>query len=129
MTNQDNSQIVAPTNNYIRKQLLLLREQKEGMSADLALKVADIIKDPSLPDLSMDNINLYCSLFEDGRMHISENREAGNILLKSSSGFMRDRCIAAYIISIRDDKEALSKFNDIIKSYPYSDSYSNYVER
>ena len=123
------------SNAYIRKRLLYLKEQKGTMSVDVAREVADKMEDISehRTDIDMDNINLYCSLFEENQMSIPQNREAGNILLQplfehsGSFGFVKDRCISAYIISVRDDKKALSKLEKFIDKNSSSNRYSDCI--
>ena len=66
-------------------------------------------------------------------MSVPQNREAGNILLQplldNNLGFMRDRCISAYIISVRDDKKAISQFEEILKNNSNADKYCDYITR
>lgn len=130
--NFDDSLLEKFGNAYIHEHLLCLKEKKEYMSTVLASEVTNKIKDMSQMDLSMDDINLYCSLFEDGRMSIPQNREAGNILLQpllgQNFGFMKDRCIGAYITSICRDEEALLELKDIIKKDLLSERYLKYID-
>lgn len=114
----------------IHQNLLSLKEQKKDMSASLARKIAEQMKEISQIDLSMEIVNLYCSLFEDGRMSKSENRKVGKILLEplfEKSGFMKDRCVAAYIQSIRDDKSALSELGEMLQERSFTDRYLEYI--
>lgn len=125
-------EIQIENNAYIHEHLLSLKEPKEFMPVDVAQKVADKMQNMSAShiNLDMDNINLYCSLFENGQMRIPQNRKAGNILLQpllQYNGFMRDRCIAAYIISVRDDKEALSQLEDVILGSSSADKYLHHI--
>ncbi len=122
-------------NTYIREHLLSLIGEGSKMSVETALKVAEKIEEMSTnhKKIDMDNINLYCSLFENNQMSVPQNREAGNILLQplldNNLGFMRDRCISAYIISVRDDKKALSQFEEILKNNSNADKYCDYITR
>lgn len=125
-------QLQIKNNVDLREHLLSLKEQKYFMPADIAQKVADKMQDMSASyiGLDMDNINLYCSLFENNQMRIPQNREAGDILLQpllEHNSFMRDRCISAYIISVRDDKEALLRLEDVIRESSSADKYLNYI--
>ncbi len=117
----------------IKEKLLVLKEQKDGMSVDLATEIAAELKNMSQFDLSMETINLYCGLFEDSQMKKSENREAGKVLLEplieDGFGFMKDRCVGAYVRSVRDDKRALSELEGILQADRSCKYYLAYINQ
>ncbi|MBR1373265.1 hypothetical protein IJ556_02300, partial [bacterium] len=118
------------TDEAIKQLILRLKEQKKGMSADLAREVAEQMKETSQFNLSMETINLYCSLFEGEQMSEPENREAGKILLKplheEGFDFVRDRCFGGYIQNIRDDKNALLDIEGMLQEDIH---YLEYITR